>query len=357
MLRREVLPQSPAEGDRRVGCGESHDNASRVDASPVVESPGLFQRGPDRTLHGAVEHALAVHPNRYGLIQIDQSVVQKQRQLTRPTRGDIDPCRARDASANECLTCIGLDPMHTARDRHDRRMWYPKNFAWVHLPGPAVQPAQHIGIVFLKSLVRPVAELAVGKVVAETRQDVVQGSGTTHTANILILRPLEEVHGDRLQVAQQQLARISFGRDGDDGPEPIGMCGTEADGKVRPQRDAGGHDAIRRNVVPLPHCVDDGARLLWMKNFIWKAVACPPISGNRRNHCRGRDDPTGGLGGVRPNLNHSQGASHGPVRATRRSPVHGEHERPLVVVGVSGGKPHKDRDRSATRTLHHELIE
>ena len=79
-----------------------------------------------------------------------------------------------DPGVNERLASIRLDPVHTPGHRNDTLVWHPQNLPRVDLARSALQPAEHVRIVFLESLMGPIRKLPIDQVVVERGQDFLQ---------------------------------------------------------------------------------------------------------------------------------------------------------------------------------------
>src|SRR5262245_37177993 len=96
----------------------------------------------------------------------------------------------------------------------------PQDFPRIAVAGTQLQPAQHVAVVLLESLMNSVGKLAVGEVVVEPGQYVRQSARSVDTPDVRVARAFENVDRRRLKVAQRQFARISFRRNRNDGGEP-----------------------------------------------------------------------------------------------------------------------------------------
>ena len=139
-------------------------------------------------------------------IQVQQLIAQVQRHVARPAHREIDARGARNSGAEQRLAAIGLDPVDPARHRHDPLVRDPEHCARSPLPGTAVQPAQHVGVVLPEAFVGPIAELAIGEIVAERGENLGQGSRAADTADVPVLGPLQHVDRHRPEIPEQELA-------------------------------------------------------------------------------------------------------------------------------------------------------
>ena len=199
----------------------------------------------------------------------------------------------------------------------------------------------------LEPLVRAIAKFAVGQVVAEPDDDVAQRTRSEDRADVLVLRALEDVHRHRLQVAEQQLPRVAFGRDGDDGRKPARLGCGERDRVVRPERNAGRHHPVGVDAELRAQRSNDSVRLLRVEHLVRKPLLRTGAGRHRRRQRRRRDNPPRVFGCSPPHVDHPLGARSRLRRRTRRSPVHREHQRPVGSSGVAAGQLNQHRDVGA----------
>ena len=131
-------------------------------------------------------------------------------------------------------------------------------------------------------------------------------------------------------------------------------CG-ERNRIVRPERDAGGDDAIRVDPIPRAQGRDDGARLLGMEQLVRQTLLGPGARNDRRGQRRSRHDPAGMVGRVSPDPQHALSP-----RARLRdrggwSSVHREHERPFGARVVAARQLHEHRHARARGDVDDQL--